>query len=323
MPERLDDIRPLLAGTVSWEPDAAIVELGLTEVRVRGDVDVLQRVLGDCDGRSTVAELATRHGSVAGALLARLIDQGAIIDAEQAWRVLHRQSSVGSALGRAIGAAELAVLQRGAFAPPGALEDTESISLVPAASTVGSLAARRRSATPAEASTPATFAALSAVLAAAYSVRPAGPGTRTGTVPSAGALYPLAVHVLLREQLGGAAPGLWWMDPRARRLRRIGDPPVEAAALLVDEPACNALVARGQPIVFLSADLARPSRKYGARGYRYALIEAGAAMQAAHLTATELGLPLRTIGGIDDRAIHRFLDLPDTAVALLALLVGT
>jgi SagB-type dehydrogenase family enzyme len=308
---------------VRWEQDAAIVELGPTEVRVQGEVDALRAILGGCDGRSTVAQLVDRYGPDARALLARLLDRGAVVDAEQAWRVLHRQSSVGSALGRAIDDAELARLQQGAFVPAGPLADGPAVPLAPTASAVGAVAARRRSATPAQPSVPATFAGLSAVLAAAYSGRATDVGTGTGTVPSAGALYPLVVHVVLREPLGPAGPGLWWSDPRTAQLHRLGDPPTDAAALLVPEPSSAAMLGRRQPLVFLSADLARPSRKYGARGYRYALMEAGAAMQAAYLVATELGIPLRAIGGIDDGVAHRFLALPDTAVALLALFVGS
>lgn len=323
MPDDLDDVRPLLAGTVRWTQDAAIVELGPTEVRVQGNVAMLRAILGGCDGRSTVAELVERHGPDGGVLLATLLDRRAIVDAEHAWRVLHRQSSVGSALGRAIDDAELAALQRGAFVPAQPTADGAAVPLGPAPSAAGALAAQRRSATPGARSVPATFAGLSAVLAAAYSVRRTDAGTNTGTVPSAGALYPLAVHVLLREPLGSASRGLWWSDPRTASLHRLGDPPADATALLVAEPSSAALLGRRQPIVFLSADLARPSRKYGARGYRYAVMEAGAAMEAAHLVATELGLPLRAIGGIDDGVVHRFLALPDTAVALLALLVGT
>jgi SagB-type dehydrogenase family enzyme len=82
------------------------------------------------------------------------------------------------------------------------------------------------------------------------------------------------------------------------------------------------LLERGGPLIFISADIARPSRKYGARGYRYALIESGAALQSAYLAATEVGVPLRVIGGIDDRLAHEFLALPDSAVALMALIVG-
>jgi hypothetical protein len=182
MPDDLDNVRPLLAGTVRWMPDAAIVELGETEVRVQGDAAVLRAILGGCDGRSTLAELIERHGPDAGELTTLLLDRGAIVDAEHAWRVLHRQSSVGSALGRAIDDAELAALQRATFVPARPLANVAVVPLAPAPSAVGALAARRRSATPAEPSVPATFVGLSAVLAAAYSVHASDAGTNTGTV---------------------------------------------------------------------------------------------------------------------------------------------
>jgi SagB-type dehydrogenase family enzyme len=321
MLDDLDAVRPLVAGTVRWEAQAAVIEVGRDEVRVAGDADALRAILGACDGRRTVAQLVTHHGEDARALLSLLLARGALVDGEHAWRVLHRQSSVGSALGRAVDDAELAVLAAGAFAPGTPSEPT--VALAPAVTTTGTLAAGRRSAAAADPPGPATFAGLSAVLAAAYAVRSPDGAPSTGTVPSAGALYPLAVHVLLREALGPADPGLWWSDPRTQRLHRLADPPTDVHALFVPEPSCAALLERRQPVVFLSADLARPSRKYGARGYRYALLEAGAALQAASLTAAEVGLPLRAIGGIDDGAVHRFLLLPDTAVALLAVLAGT
>ena len=78
--------------------------------------------------------------------------------------------------------------------------------------------------------------------------------------------------------LGPVDPGLWWHDPHTAVLHRVGEAAEDTAALFVDEPGLMRLLERRQPIVFLSADVARPSRKYGPRGYRYALIEAGAAM---------------------------------------------
>jgi len=313
--------RPLVAGTVRWDGASAIVGLGTSEVVVDGDTELLRAILGDCDGRSTVLELGARHGPGASRLLATLLDSGAVVDAEQAWRVLHRQSSAGSALGRPIGDPELRGLERSTFAPDRSADLV--VELDPAATTTGALARRRRSTRAGGPPAPVTFADLSSVLAAAYAVgAETDPPGLSGTVPSAGALYPLVVHVLLRAPLPPAEPGLWWHDPRTLRLHRISGETPDTEALFVPEPACAALLAGGQPIVFLSADLARPSRKYGARGYRYALIEAGAAMQAASLAATELSLPLRAIGGIDDGAVHELLGLPDAAVALLALLVG-
>ena len=321
MSDRRDELRPLVAGTVRWEDGAVVVELGTTEARVAGDVALIQAVLGACDGGSSVAEIAAAHGAAARELIALLEAEGAVVAAEHAWRVLHRQSSVGSALGRPIGDAELAEITRGAYAPATAgrrvLEPQP-----PAGSEVARLAGRRRSATPADPARPATLADLAALLAAAYGVPPGDGAPRSGTVPSAGALYPLVLHVLLRRPAGAAEPGLWWSDPASGALHRVSEAPEQVLELFVPEPALETLLAAGGPIVFVSADLARPSRKYGARGYRYALIEAGAAMQNAYLAATERDVPLRAIGGIDDAAVHRLLDLPETGVALLALLAG-
>jgi SagB-type dehydrogenase family enzyme len=317
----LDDVRPLLAGVVRWDDDGASVEIGAEEVRVQGDPERLRAILGDCDGRLGLRSIAERHGPEGRALIDSLIERRAVVDGAEAWRVLHRQSSVGSALGQPIGDEELAALERGSFAP--SRITGKRVALEPERGTTGELAARRRSAAPGEPSKPATFASLSTILAATYGVTSEAGETRSGTIPSAGALYPLALHVMLREPLPPADRGLWWHDPISLTLGQVAGDAAQVDELFVAEPGCAALLARRQPIVFLSADLERPSRKYGARAYRYGLMEAGAAMQAAYLTATELGVPIRAIGGIDDGAVHRFLQLPDKTVPLLAILIGT
>jgi SagB-type dehydrogenase family enzyme len=322
MHDDADELRPLLAGIVRWEDGAAVVELGPREARIAGDLDRLQTILGACDGQSTLDQIAARIGPDARELVGLLRTEGAIVDAEQAWRVLHRQSSVGSALGRPINEHELTALGQATFAPQARSQRT--VEPAPSTSAVGAIAARRRSTGPDDDPVAATFPLISAVLTAAYTVTSGSGGTpNRGTVASAGALYPLVVHLLLREPLGPAEPGLWWHDPRTALLHRVGEVPDDTTTLFVSEPGLMRLLERRQPIIFLSADVTRPSRKYGPRGYRYALIEAGAAMQSAQLTATELGLPLRPIGGIDDGAVHRFLQLPDSAVALLALVAGS
>ncbi len=315
-----DDLRPLLAGVVRWDDAGATVELGAEEVRIDGDPGRLGAILGDCDGRLPLADIAERHGPRSRDLIGSLWAQNAVVGAGEAWRVLHRQSSVGSALGEPIDEEELAALTRAGFAPgrPG----LRRVALEPLPSETGAIAGRRRSSRPDAPPSPATFGSLSAILAATYRVTTGEDELKTGTVASAGALYPLALHVALPGPLPPADPGLWWHDPVSLTLNQITTEVAGIDEVFVAEPGCESLLARRQPIIFLSADLERPSRKYGARAYRYALIEAGAAMQTAYLTATELGVPIRAIGGIDDRAAHRFLGLPDTAVALLAILIG-
>jgi SagB-type dehydrogenase family enzyme len=59
--------------------------------------------------------------------------------------------------------------------------------------------------------------------------------------------------------------------------------------------------------VFISAVFARSTFKYGDRGYRFILFEAGHLAQNATLTAQEMGLATTNVGGYSDRAIDRYL----------------
>src|SRR5262249_55053063 len=62
-------------------------------------------------------------------------------------------------------------------------------------------------------------------------------------------------------------------------------------------------------VVFMSAVFDRMLHKYGARGYRYILFEAGHAAQNLCLLAEELGLATLCAGGFMDAAMNRFLEL--------------
>lgn len=311
----LEELRPLLAGTVRRSPTGLAIDIGRHDVLVDGDPDWLIAVLERCDGRTSVAEIAECHGSAARRLVKGLLGAGAVVAAEHAWVVLHRQSSVGSALGRPIADDELDAITAATYTPG---RDLGAMAAPHASeSAVADLARRRRSTLVRDAARRPSVAELTAIVGAAYGDAQQGP-----TVPSAGALRPLVLHLLVVHDLPGLPRGLWWSDPQHGVLRRVADAPADLGALFVDEPTTSELVAAENPIIFVSADLARPSRKYGARGYRYALIEAGGAMQTASLVAAELGVPLRVIGGIDDGRVHALLELPPSAVSLLALLVG-
>jgi SagB-type dehydrogenase family enzyme len=159
---------------------------------------------------------------------------------------------------------------------------------------------------------------LGAVLQAAYGL---GRADRP-TVPSAGGLHPLVLHVILREPLPAIRPGVWWYDWRHSRLRLVAPEAPEADELFLAHPVSDAILRRRQPVIFLSADMGRVERKYANRGYRFALMETGAAMQNAYLAAAELGLPIRAIGGFRDIATQRALGVSDVTLPFLALLLG-
>jgi SagB-type dehydrogenase family enzyme len=126
------------------------------------------------------------------------------------------------------------------------------------------------------------------------------------SAPSGGALYPLELYVAaLRVE--GLCSGLYHFDPLK---------PVLAAArasLSAEEVASIStypeIVRDCAAVMFLAAVFGRTRFKYGVRGYRFALLEAGHVAQNVLLTATALGLGAVPLGGYYDRLTDEFLGL--------------
>ncbi len=157
---------------------------------------------------------------------------------------------------------------------------------------------------------PITFAQLAKILLSGTAV------TRTNddntypnpfrTVPSGGALYPLELYVHVRR-VSDLEPGLYHLDPEDRALDflRAGDQTERLAGHLIQpelEAACAASV-------FVTAVPFRSCFKYGDRGYRFVLLEAGHLVQNLCLAATALELGATPIGGYADRGVDRWLGL--------------
>ena len=314
----IEDLRPLPAAEARWDEDGVVFAVGSRTVDVRGDAAVARAVIADCDGTRTVAELAERHGPDADELVRGLLEAGALVDSERAWRRLHRLGDNPSPLLRGdLDEAEHGELLAETYGPLAGHGDP--IALAPESSQVGTVARRRASGRAEGEPRPATWGSLSALLAAAY-------GSTDGrwlTVPSGGALYGLVVHVLLRRPLGPLEAGIWWYDPWRGEVRpqTAGTPAIEP--LLASHPVTDPLLSRGEPLVAISADLRRVARKYGARGYRLALMEAGAAMQTAYLFGAETELPVRACAGFADAGVAALLDLPEDVEPLLLLFAGS
>jgi SagB-type dehydrogenase family enzyme len=125
-------------------------------------------------------------------------------------------------------------------------------------------------------------------------------------VPSGGALYPLELY-LHSACITGLQPGLYHFNPVENHLRHLitGDLSREISeALIQPEIGLGA-----SAIVFLTAVFDRSIFKYGDRGYRFVLLEAGHVAQNFNLVAAGLGLGSLNIGGFFDREIDRWLGL--------------
>ncbi len=138
-------------------------------------------------------------------------------------------------------------------------------------------------------------------------------------VPSGGALYPLDVFAAVLR-VDGLDPGLYHFDPLSPGLEvvRTGLDAAEVAAL----STYPEIVAGCAALLVVAAIFGRTRFKYGLRGYRFALLEAGHLGQNIVLAATALGLACVPLGGFYDRLTDTFLGLDgvnESAVYTLAV----
>lgn len=138
-------------------------------------------------------------------------------------------------------------------------------------------------------------------------------------VPSAGGLYPLELYVIC-IQVEGVKPGLHHLNARDHALEYVCGLPISE---LLQGLLQQSFTRDAAAFIFIAAVLPRTLKKYGPRGYRYLLLEAGHAAQNICLRATELGLATLCVGGFSDHKINSLLELDGREeVALYAIAVG-
>ena len=163
---------------------------------------------------------------------------------------------------------------------------------------------------------PLALAAVSQLLWAAQGIT-ATDGRRTA--PSAGALYPLELHLLV-TRVEGLAPGIYRYLPATHALQlSVAE---ATASALQDAAMGQQAVAAAAAVMVIAAVEERSAGKYGARAGRYVAFEAGAASQNLALQAAALGLGAVVIGAFDDGAIARVLRLPPGERPVVLMPIG-
>jgi len=164
---------------------------------------------------------------------------------------------------------------------------------------------------------------LAKVLIMSYGVNRSNEGTEFPrpfrVIPSGGALYPLEIFVHA-GRVDGLDAGLYHYDPEDHALDvlRPRDESERILPLLVQKDLAKDAAA----VIFIIAVFGRTTFKYGDRGYRFVLFEAGHLAQNANLTAREMGLITTNIGGYADRGVDRYLGLDginESAIYLMLL----
>ena len=139
------------------------------------------------------------------------------------------------------------------------------------------------------------------------------------TAPSAGALYPLELHLVVGE-VAGLAPGSYRYDAPSHRLAPMAEGDLRLA--LADAALGQSWIAKAPAAVVIAGVYSRTQWKYGQRGIRYVHVEAGHAAQNLALQAVAMGLGSTVVGAFDDTALQGLLGLPANEQPLVILPVG-
>ncbi|WP_177240173.1 SagB/ThcOx family dehydrogenase [Streptomyces monashensis] len=124
--------------------------------------------------------------------------------------------------------------------------------------------------------------------------------------PSAGARFPLEVYVLA-PRVQSLDAGVYHFSVTHNALVAIPSPDRGQANEITT--ALYAWSGGPRAVFVFTAAIDRNMVKYGARGYRYALIEAGHASQNLALVASALGVACCPFGGFSESRLSRMLDL--------------
>jgi SagB-type dehydrogenase family enzyme len=149
---------------------------------------------------------------------------------------------------------------------------------------------------------PLALQSLATLLEVGYGVTVAG----RRTVPSGGALYPLELYAVA-VHVDGLDAAIFHFDPPRHVLELVRHSDV--AAELETTGPLPGLLADAAAVIFVTAVFWRSRFKYGLRGYRFALLEAGHVMQNMLIAATELGVQALPLGGFYDTRAERLLGI--------------
>ncbi|MCL1993249.1 MAG: SagB/ThcOx family dehydrogenase [Spirochaetes bacterium] len=164
---------------------------------------------------------------------------------------------------------------------------------------------------------------VSQILWAAYGITlplPA-PQLRGGlrTVPSAGAVFPLEIYLVVGNVTGMAA-GVYRYDSSAHSLTMVIEGDVREALTVA---ALGQPMIRTAPITLIhAADFRRIVAVYGERGHRYTWIEVGHSAQNIYLQAEALGLGTVAVGAFIDGNVSAVLQLPPEEAPLYLMPIG-
>jgi SagB-type dehydrogenase family enzyme len=158
------------------------------------------------------------------------------------------------------------------------------------------------------------------ILWAAQGITSDNDGEKRAT-PSAGALYPLDIYLILcNGDKDLPKTGVFQYLPLKHALKQISCADFSKE---VAEASLNQYwMGKAPGMILITAEYSRITGKYGDRGIRYAHIEAGHVAQNCFLQAQSLKLNIGIVGAFEDDRLIDLLGIPESHEPILILPIG-
>lgn len=139
--------------------------------------------------------------------------------------------------------------------------------------------------------------------------------------PSGGGRFPIEVYPVVFRDQENLRAGLYHYNVKDNALDVLWGREFDDAA--IDELFSYSWVKNASMALVMTAIFHRTQAKYGERGYRYILLEAGHIGQNIYLTTGALGLKCCALAGTRDEALEKLLDIDGvTESVVYAVAVG-
>lgn len=143
--------------------------------------------------------------------------------------------------------------------------------------------------------------------------------SKTRTWPSAGARYPIETYIMA-NRVEGLKKYSHHYNVKRNLLEELFE--IENYAAIAEAITNQEWAEKSAALIILSAVFDRTRIKYGDRGYRYCLLEAGHIGQNIYLVSNAAGVKCCAVGGFCEQAINNHLELDglsESAVYILAI----
>lgn len=139
------------------------------------------------------------------------------------------------------------------------------------------------------------------------------------TVPSAGALYPIEIYLVVRT-IENIQKGVYHYIPESHKLILIAEG--DFSKTLAEAALNQEWVKNSAANLVITADFQRTTQKYEERGIRYVWMEAGHSAQNVYLQATSLNLGTVSVGAFEEEKVKEILSLPENIQPLYIMPIG-